>query len=80
MTLGNMRANVVRSLAVWQYRHEAVLSADRWPDHMPLPALGPRMDPVPSKPARQLRAGLIGCVSGWPLLKTHGRCLSGVRV
>ena len=51
MTLGNMRANGVRSLDVRQYHHEAVLSADRWPDHMPVPAFGPRMDPVPSKPS-----------------------------
>jgi Reverse transcriptase (RNA-dependent DNA polymerase) len=31
MTLGNMRANGVRSLAVscWQRRHEAIVSADR---------------------------------------------------
>jgi hypothetical protein len=45
MTLGNMRANGVRSMAVscWQCHHEAVLSADRWPDHMAVPALGPRM-------------------------------------
>jgi hypothetical protein len=40
----------LRSLAVWQCNHEAVLSADPWPDHMPVPAL-PRMDPVPSKPS-----------------------------
>jgi hypothetical protein len=51
MTLGNMRANGVRSLAVWQCHHEAVLNADRWPDHMPVQAFGPRMDPVlPSRP------------------------------
>jgi hypothetical protein len=33
MTLGNMRANGVRSLDVccWQCRRETVLSADRWP-------------------------------------------------
>jgi hypothetical protein len=39
MTLGNMRANGVRSLAVscWQCHHEAVLSADPWPDHVPVP-------------------------------------------
>jgi hypothetical protein len=30
--LGNMRANGVRSLAVWRCHHKAVLSADRWPD------------------------------------------------
>jgi hypothetical protein len=33
MTLGNMRANGVRSLAVlcWRCHHKAVLSADPWP-------------------------------------------------
>jgi hypothetical protein len=53
MTLGNMRANGVRSHAVCCHlcRHEAVLNADRWPDHMPVPAFGPRMDPVSSKPS-----------------------------
>jgi hypothetical protein len=36
MTLGNMRANGVRSLAVSCHlcHHEAVLGADRWPDHV----------------------------------------------
>ena len=45
MTLGNMRANGVRSIAVScrQCHHEAVLSADRWPGHMAVPTLGPRM-------------------------------------
>ena len=45
MTLGNMRANGVRSIAVsgWECHHEAVLSADRWPDHMAVPTFGPRM-------------------------------------
>jgi hypothetical protein len=44
-TLGNMRANGVRSLAVscWQCHHQAVLSGDSWPDDMPVPAFGPRM-------------------------------------
>jgi hypothetical protein len=37
MTLGNMRANGVRSLDV------TILSADPWPDHVPIPAFGPRM-------------------------------------
>jgi hypothetical protein len=27
----------------WQCHHEAVLSVDRWPDHVPVPAFGPRM-------------------------------------
>jgi hypothetical protein len=37
MTLGNMRANEVRSLAVccWQCHHRTILSADPWPDHVP---------------------------------------------
>jgi hypothetical protein len=45
MTLGNMRANGVRSLDVccWQCHHQAVLSADPWPDDMPVPSFGPRM-------------------------------------
>jgi hypothetical protein len=45
MTLGNMRANGVRSLTVscWQCHHRAVLSADPWPDHVPVPSFGPRM-------------------------------------
>jgi hypothetical protein len=45
MTLGNMRANGVRSLAVCCHlsHHEAVPSADRRPDTMPVPAFGPRM-------------------------------------
>jgi hypothetical protein len=31
----NMRANGMRSLAVsWHFHHEAVLSADRWPDNI----------------------------------------------
>jgi hypothetical protein len=45
MTLGNMRANDVRSLAVscWQCHHRGILSAELWPDHVPMPASGPRM-------------------------------------
>ena len=47
MTLGNMRANGVRSLAIhcggrfcW---HSAVLNADGYRDDLPVPAFGPRM-------------------------------------
>jgi hypothetical protein len=49
MTLGNMRANGVRSLDVccWLCHHRAVLSADPLPDHMPVPVFGPR-SPVPT--------------------------------
>ena len=45
MTLGNMRANGVRSLDVccWLCHHRAILSADPWPDHVPVPSFGPRM-------------------------------------
>jgi hypothetical protein len=36
MTLGNMRANGVRSLDVscWQCHHRTIMSADQWPDHV----------------------------------------------
>jgi hypothetical protein len=45
MTLGNMRDNGMRSLAIycWQCHHQAMLSADPWPDDIPVPAFGPRM-------------------------------------
>jgi hypothetical protein len=37
MTLGNMHENRVRSLAAsfWICHHQAVLSADSWPDDVP---------------------------------------------
>jgi len=40
-----MRANGVRSLFVscWQCHHQALLSADRWPDETPAPTFGPRI-------------------------------------
>jgi hypothetical protein len=45
MTLGNMRAQGVRSLSVscWVCHRDVVLAADRWPDDVPVPAFGPRM-------------------------------------
>ena len=45
MTLGNMRANGVRSLDVscWICHHRTILSADRWSDDVPVPMFGPRM-------------------------------------
>jgi hypothetical protein len=45
MSLGNMRANGVRSLDVscWQCHHRTILRADPWPDHVPVPSFGPRM-------------------------------------
>ena len=44
MTLGNMRANGVRSLDVscWLCHHRAILSAEPWPDHVSVPTFGPR--------------------------------------
>jgi hypothetical protein len=45
MTLGNMRELGVRSLDVscWNCQHQAILSADRWPDGIPVPTFGPPM-------------------------------------
>src|ERR1700681_3126540 len=45
MTLGNMRANGVRSLDVscWLCHHRTVLSAERWADHVPVATFGPHM-------------------------------------
>jgi hypothetical protein len=47
MTLGNMLANGVRTIAVrcggpWCH-HEAVLDVSSYPDDAPVPAFGPRM-------------------------------------
>jgi hypothetical protein len=40
-----MRTNGVRSLDVscWQFHHRAILSADPWPDDVPVPTFSPRM-------------------------------------
>jgi hypothetical protein len=45
MTLGNMRQNDVRSIAVYCLvcHHEAVLNADRWPDDLPMTLFDARM-------------------------------------
>jgi hypothetical protein len=45
MTLGNMRANGVRSLDVCcgVCHHRTILSADPWPDNVPVPTFGLRM-------------------------------------
>ncbi len=42
MTLANMRQLGARSLAVscWLRHHQAVLSADPWPDEIPVPTFG----------------------------------------
>jgi hypothetical protein len=45
MTLGNMRANGVRSLDVscWVCHHNAIVSAEARLDDVPVSAFGPRM-------------------------------------
>jgi hypothetical protein len=45
MTLGNMRENGVRSLAVScsLCRHEGVVDTTPWPDDVPVQTFGPRM-------------------------------------
>jgi hypothetical protein len=45
MTLGNMRANGIRSLHVYCFtcHHEVVLGVDDYPDDVPVPAFAPRM-------------------------------------
>jgi hypothetical protein len=45
MTLGNMRAQGVRSLSVscGLCHHHAVLAVDCWLDDVPVPSFGPRM-------------------------------------
>ncbi len=47
MTLGNMRANGVRTLAAWcsgrDCHHIAVVNVERYGDDVPVPSFGPRM-------------------------------------
>jgi hypothetical protein len=45
MTLGNMRSNGVRSLAVQchQCHREVAVDASPWSDDVPVPTFGPRM-------------------------------------
>jgi hypothetical protein len=68
MTLGNMRANGVRSLDVscWQCHHRTILRADPWPDDVPVPSFGHThgVHPMwhywcrrPAEPAGAARAG-----------------------
>jgi hypothetical protein len=62
MTLGNMRANGVRSLDVtcWQCHHRAIMSADPWPVDAPVPTFGPRMVCT--------RCGIVGADARPPFL------------
>jgi hypothetical protein len=45
MTLGNMRANGVRSLAIYcrQCHHETIINVDHWPAETEVPSFGPKM-------------------------------------
>ena len=47
MTLGNMRANGVRTLAAWcsgrDCHHSGVVDVERYGDDVPVPWFGPRM-------------------------------------
>jgi hypothetical protein len=77
MTLGNMRQNGVRSLSVscTICRRNAVLDVERWPDHVPVPAFGPRMvctscgiigaDARPNWKERAQRSSLTGSRWRW---------------
>jgi hypothetical protein len=66
MTLGNMRANGVRSLAVscWLCHHDAVLGVDRWPDDVPVPAFGPAYGLHRLRDHRRGRAAKLGAAAG----------------
>jgi hypothetical protein len=74
MTLGNMRANGVRSLDVscWQRHHRTILNADPWPDHVPVPTFGARIgvhSHLPVARADRLRqtTNYIGCQNFEPV-------------
>jgi hypothetical protein len=60
MDVGNMRANGVRSLFVscWICHHQAILSADPWPDDVPLPTFGSEdgLHPLPYHRGRRAMA------------------------
>ncbi len=46
ITLGNMRANGVRTLAMWcdgLAQHHRAIDVSDYPDDVPVPAFGPRM-------------------------------------
>jgi hypothetical protein len=63
MTLGNMRANGVRSLAVSCHKrhHRAIMSADQWQDNVPVPAFGLRMGVYGLRHHRRRRAAGSAC-------------------
>jgi hypothetical protein len=81
MTLGNMRANGVRSIAVscWQCHHEAVLCADCWPDHMTVPTFGPRMVCTPMRHRRRGRPAELARAIGAAERRWHrAMAMSGI--
>ena len=55
MSSGNIRANGVHSPDVsrWECHHRAILSAEPWPDDVPVPTLGPRIVCT--------QCGIVGC-------------------
>jgi hypothetical protein len=66
MTLGNMRANSMRSLDVccWQCHHRAILSADPSSDHVSVPSFGPRMVCTPVRNRRCRRPAELAGATG----------------
>jgi len=82
MTLGNMRENGVRSLSIMcsVCHREAVMSADPWPDNVPVSAFGRRMvctrcgmigaDARPNWKEQPQRPSLTGAASPY---HGHGR-------
>jgi hypothetical protein len=89
MTLGNMRANGVRSLDVScsLCHHRVILSADPWPDHVPVPSFGPRMvctrcgiigaDAWPNWQEQPQRESLTGGMCLWPRSNSQSRSSLG---
>jgi hypothetical protein len=67
MTLGNMRANGVRSLAVSCHlcHHETIISAARWADEVSVPVFGPRMVCT--------SCGIVGAKTTCTDARPHGR-------
>jgi hypothetical protein len=65
ITLGNMRANGVRSLDVscWQCHYRAIISAAPWPNDIPVPTFGPRTHGVHALRHRRCRCPAAGANS-----------------
>jgi hypothetical protein len=67
MTLGNMRANGVRSLLVYCFacHHEAILPVEHYPDDLPVPYFSPRMEPSSQTPRDARQEAMGGDHGGW---------------